>query len=101
MAELTRQETISLIADRSIIMDAELAPIFEVVQRQHNPTREDKLAAIADIEFAHDAIPLDLDRLLNFDDGSFCHDMFGIRRCMNRDTKKFDGWFSPRCALRE
>ena len=43
--------------------------------------------------------PLDLDKLLAFDDFSFLHDVVGIVRHMNRETGKLDGRFMPRCVI--
>lgn len=42
--------------------------------------------------------PLDLDRLLAFPDFDFAHDVFGIRRHIDRNTGKLGDCFVPRCA---
>lgn len=43
--------------------------------------------------------PLDLAKLATCDDAEFAHDVFGIRRHLNRKTGKLTGHFHPRCAL--
>ena len=50
-----------------------------------------------DIEFTHEALNLDLDLLLKFD-GTFYHDISGIYRNINRETKQFKNCFVPRSA---
>jgi hypothetical protein len=44
--------------------------------------------------------PLDLDGLLAADDGNFGHDVFGIRRHLNRETGELGGCFLPRFAAK-
>jgi hypothetical protein len=39
-------------------------------------------------------------RLLAADGFTFCHDIAGIARHMNRETGKLSNWFRPRCARR-
>jgi hypothetical protein len=51
-----------------------------------------------DLSHAKDQVPIDLQALLDSDDGTFGHDMFGIRRHMNRATGKLEGCFLPRTA---
>ena len=43
--------------------------------------------------------PLDLRKLLEFDDASFAHDVFGIRRFLNRQTGQLGECFDPRSSL--
>lgn len=40
--------------------------------------------------------PLRLDELLTADEFNFSHDVWGIRRHINRETEKLGGCFSPR-----
>jgi hypothetical protein len=42
--------------------------------------------------------PLKLQALLDADDLNFSHDVFGIRRHIDRDTGKVGGFFLPRFA---
>lgn len=52
-----------------------------------------------DVTAAHcNGCPLDLERLLAFDDFNFNHDVFGIRRHLNRETGELENHFVPRCA---
>lgn len=55
--------------------------------------------AIMDIEACHcNGCPLDLNKLLKADSFTFKHDVFGIRRFIDRSTGKLTGCFVPRCA---
>lgn len=56
------------------------------------------LDAMMDVEHAHKDCPLKLDELLAADDVNFTHDVFGIRRHLNRETKKLENCFVPRFA---
>jgi hypothetical protein len=61
----------------------------------------DYLDAIMDITACHaNGNPLDLDGLLAADDANFGHDVFGIRRHIDRDTGKLLNCFSPRFSRR-
>jgi len=42
---------------------------------------------------------LDLEKLIGFDDTDFWHDMAGVARHMNRETRKIEGPFRARSAL--
>ena len=42
--------------------------------------------------------PLKLDELLSADEFEFTHDVFGIRRHLNRETGKLEDFFFPRYA---
>lgn len=42
--------------------------------------------------------PLKLDDLLAADEGNFGHDVFGIRRHLNRQTGRLENGFTPRFA---
>lgn len=60
----------------------------------------DYQSAHMDIEACHsNGMPLDLTKLLNAPDGDFGHDVFGIRRFMDRDTGRLLDCFVPRCAM--
>ena len=55
-----------------------------------------------DITAAHcNGNPLDLDRLLLADDTNFGHDVFGIRKYIDRSTGKIGECFVPRYSKRE
>lgn len=42
--------------------------------------------------------PLDFAKLLAFDTFNFAHDLYGIRRCIDRKTGALTRHFRPRCA---
>lgn len=52
-----------------------------------------------DITACHcNGCPLDLQKLLDAPDGDFGHDVFGIRRFIDRRTGQLTDCFLPRCA---
>lgn len=58
----------------------------------------DKMTVTMDITACHlNGCPLDLKRLLSFDDFNFAHDISGISRHINRETGKIENFFLPRC----
>jgi hypothetical protein len=60
-------------------------------------TEYDKLDCVMDITACHlNGTPLKLEALLKADDFNFSHDVFGIRRHMDRETCKLGGFFLPR-----
>jgi len=55
---------------------------------------------LMDLTAAHaNGNPLDLDKLLGFDDFNFTHDICGINRHIDRATGKLMDRFSPRCSM--
>lgn len=55
--------------------------------------------ALMDINACHsNGCPLKLQELLDADDGNFGHDVFGIRRHINRETGQLEDCFLPRFA---
>lgn len=81
-------DTVSKIVDRALS-----------VARKHR-VHYDRMDATMDITACHNDHPLDLERLLSFPDFDFAHDVFGIRKHLNRDTGELEGLFSPRCSKR-
>jgi hypothetical protein len=59
---------------------------------------DSQLHIIMDLNVAHNDIPLDFERLLEFPKFDFSHDIYGIRQHLNRDTGKIEDCFLPRCA---
>ena len=51
-----------------------------------------------DLDYVEEHCPIDLEQLLNFNDGDFAHDMFGINTNLNHETHELDNCFLPRCA---
>lgn len=86
----TKQETklISIIARRAVERAAELGVDYNFRD------------ADMDITACHcNGCPLDLEKLLSAGDADFEHDVFGIRRFIDRSTGKLSHAFNPRCSL--
>lgn len=56
---------------------------------------------VMDLALTHNACPIDFERLAEFSDGDFAHDISGISRHLNRITGELEDCFVPRCALRQ
>jgi len=74
--------------------------IVKIVDRaeQMHITAFDRISLIMDMEVATGEFNLRLEDLLNADDFNFAHDVCGIQRNINRETKKIDNFFVPRFA---
>jgi hypothetical protein len=57
-----------------------------------------QLSTFMDLQVVHDRIGLDLEKLLNFSEGNFVHDMQGIRIHLDRTTGEVRNKFVPRSA---
>ncbi len=66
-----------------------------VLAEQHG-VKTNAFTWMMDIEACHASNPLDLEGLAKADDFNFIHDVFGIRRHLNRSTGKLEDCFSPR-----
>lgn len=81
--------------DRALIFD--LADRAALVAKKHGRKRFDKMNIIMDLTACHaNGNPLKLKELLDADDFSFIHDVFGIERHINRNTGRLENCFSPR-----
>lgn len=61
-----------------------------------------KATLLMDIEACHcNGTKLDLKKLMSFDNSNFSHDVFGIRKHLDRNTGKLRDCFRPRCAVKE
>lgn len=59
-----------------------------------------KMNLLMDVEATHcNGCPLDLARLVEFNDMNLCHDIDGINRHIDRTTGALLHHFLPRCAL--
>lgn len=59
----------------------------------------DRMSCHMDISACHsNGCPLQLERMLNADDLNFAHDVFGIRKHIDRRTGVLTGHFLPRFA---
>lgn len=73
--------------------------IIDRAVREHGIDADDPQALNMDVSACHvNGCPLDLRKLLAADDASFLHDLYGIRRHLNRKTGALQGNFVPRCA---
>jgi hypothetical protein len=83
-----RMRLISKVADRAIRIvtgDTKADPSFN------------RMDFVMDIDFAQEDLGFSLEALLDSANADFVHDVAGIRRNMNRQTKKVDNCFLPRC----
>ncbi len=81
--------TISKIAHRAVAMAASAGIRYELMD------------ANMDVTACHvNGNPLRLDDLLAADEANFNHDVFGIRRHIDRETGKLNDCFSPRYSVR-
>lgn len=58
----------------------------------------DKLTIEMDLEAAHKSVGIDFDKLENFDDFNFMHDIVGIDKNINRNSGELGNCFLPRSA---
>lgn len=58
----------------------------------------DRMSLILDLEAVHNEVGLKLEELLNADDANFTHDIAGIQKHIDRQTKKLTDCFLPRYA---
>lgn len=72
-----------------------VARAVELHETLYNATPS-RLSLSMDLTIAHNHQPLDLTRLYAASDSEFAHDVFGIRRHLDRETGKLPKWFSPR-----
>lgn len=63
--------------------------------------KPDKMSLQMDLHAARAASPLDLEKLLDFDDFNFLHDIYGIMRHIDRDTGEMTQCFLPRSHARK
>jgi len=78
----------------------DLVKIGEIVEKAKTMKLvTDTLSLNMDLTTTHlNGCPLDLDKLLSFDDFDFVHDISGIQYHINRTTGELGNCFLPRCA---
>lgn len=84
MSRMKELEIIAAIASRAVRMARKYGVDYQ------------QLEAVLDLSNCHDRRPLRLMELLQADDGNFGHDIFGIRRHINRETGEMEDGFLPR-----
>ena len=78
-------------------MDLDTSFIIQIANRVKSyDMRLDRLSIMMDLEAVHAYSPLRLLDLLNADKANFFHDILGIRRHLNRKTKRLENCFIPR-----
>lgn len=83
---LEEDDIISEIADRIMVLSEKTGVQYS------------RMTALMDLAACHNSTPLRLRDLLNADDSNFAHDVWGIRRHMDRETGELGGCFLPRFA---
>lgn len=73
--------------------------IAEIAKRAEEELGMLRITVIMDLDNADKTTPLDLDRLMEFDEYNFAHDILGINRNLNHRTCELENCFLPRCAL--
>lgn len=87
------EEEFTLVDDIVIRMETELSAFFQTAYKgQRMPAMMDLVATNAN------GCPLDFERLLNFPEFDFAHDITGIYRHIDRESGKLENCFLPRCA---
>lgn len=83
------EDLIEAIASRAVLLAGTVGLIYP------------RMDAVMDLTACHaNGSPLRLADLLTADDGNFGHDVFGIRRHLDRETGTLGGFFSPRFSKR-
>lgn len=81
---------------------ADVDLIFQIAHRAeplYRKVGDKKLALVMDLTACHcNGCTLDLTGLLNAGEIDFSHDIYGIRRHINRETGKLEDCFTPRYA---
>lgn len=73
--------------------------ISDIVKRASSfNSKVDNLSLEMDLTCVHSQMELNLPELLRADSVNFCHDIFGIRQHLNRQTGKLENFFVPRFA---
>lgn len=86
-------------ADRELIRDIVQRAVK--VAKKHG-SKVDPEDLEMDLRATHaNGCPMDFQKLLGADDFNFIHDVFGIRRHIDRSTGELTDYFLPRCALPE
>jgi hypothetical protein len=82
------------------VTDEEVAIISKIAQRAEKLLKRDYISVSMDITATHaNGTKLDLEKLLNFDNFNFTHDIAGIENHLDRKTGKLDNRFMPRCSV--
>lgn len=76
-----------------------IGKIADRVQKESSDYPDDRMTLVMDLIATHaNGCALNLRRLLKAPKFDFFHDIYGIRKHINRDTGEIEGYFLPRCA---
>lgn len=99
---MKRQQEVSFTVNKR-----DAASIRRIARRAHSLSVDYRidyplLDCSMDLTACHaNGCPLDLPRLESADDANFGHDVFGIRRHLDRTTGSLTQCFIPRCAAKQ
>lgn len=87
--------------DWSKTTDKDIRKIVKILDRIWKMGQDyaSKLTIMMDLQAAHAACPIDLQKLLEADDMNFLHDITGIARHIDRRSGELKDCFVPRYAL--
>jgi hypothetical protein len=79
---------------------ADVAARYEAICIVKGIKADDRTSTLMDLTTAEDQFLMNWDKLLDFDEFNFCHDVFGIKRHIDRSNYPghIGGCFLPRCA---
>lgn len=76
--------------------------IGQIIDRAEDmKLRFDRHTLFMDLRYVDDKMGLKLDEFLSADETNFVHDIYGIQKNFNRETKEMDNFFLPRFAKSE
>ena len=85
---------------------ARIAQRYESACTKAHVRHDDRMTTMMDLEFAVDHFKdlegeMNLEALIAFDDADLLHDVLGIKRAIDRESKTFEPCFLPRCYRSE
>lgn len=101
----SKEENVARHESRGVITsaDTDFALISKIVDRAEAFAKRsksslslDRISLMMDLDSVHERTPLRLQELLDADESNFVHDVWGIRRHLNRQTRQLEDCFTPR-----
>jgi hypothetical protein len=101
----SKEENVARHQSRGVITsaDTDFALISKIVdraeafaKRSKSSLSVDRISLMMDLDSVHERTPLRLQELLDADESNFVHDVWGIRRHLNRQTHQLENCFTPR-----
>lgn len=90
------REIIDKITERAMALEDKYADGVRLGKRENR-----QMMWVMDLLQVNDHNPLRFKDLAEADDGNFAHDIFGIRRHLNRSSGKLEDCFRPRFSVRK